>query len=448
MNGRTFLTRSSLLAALLAFAACDLGSLLDVSNPNDLVEDDIKKEAAASAVVNGALTLVSSSVSQSWQPYLVASDELRWIGSRDAWLSLDQGFVDDPLNEFIDGPFPSMGQARWMSDLAIETLTEHVGNNPSTAMKSNLARANLYSGIMYMVIGEVQEDFAFSNKTEAAPPVGSENMYKVLDDAISRLSAAISGFIEVGDATMALNAMAVRARARHSRAVWDAVNPSPSGNGLVNSAGAGADAMAVIAAAGGNSADWLYNLTYSSASASNSMAGWINDRKENQLDLSIATATAANDIDGIALMDPIDGVDDPSVVKWLNQWKGGNYLDKGGIYPPLTLASTRMMHIILAENALASGNDAMFTEHINHIRAMDGSTAFSGQMDSMEMLQHMRRVTVLLQGLRLADMYRWEIDASKWESSSDAVKCPGVMLPISIIERRANEHIENAYSVC
>ena len=446
MNGRTFMTRALTLMAVPAIAAC--GDLLDVQNPNDLVEEDVKAEAAAAAVVNGSLARVSSSVSQSWQPYLVASDELRWIGSRDAWLSLDQGFIDDPLNEFIDGPFPSMGQARWMSDFAIETLTEHVGNNPSTAMKYNLARANLYSGIMYMVIGEIQEDFAFSNKTEAAPPVGSENMYRVLDDAISRLSAAIAGFNEVGESGMAMNAQAVRARARHSRAVWDAINPSPSGNGLVNSAEAGADAMAVIAAAGGNSADWLYNLTYSSASGSNSMAGWINDRKENQLDLSVATSTAANDINGIELKDPIDEVDDPSVVKWLNQWKGGNYLDKGGIYPPLTLASTRMMHIILAENALAGGNEATFTEHINHIRAMDGLTPFSGQMDNMDMLQHMRRVTVLLQGLRLADMYRWGISAPKWEGSSDAVKCPGVMLPISIIERRANEHIANDYSVC
>ena len=378
----------------------------------------------------------------------MASDELRWIGSRDAWLSLDKGFIDDPLNEFIDGPFPAMGQARWMTDLAIETLTEHVGNNPSTAMKYNLARANLYSGIMYLMIGEIQEDFAFSNKTEAAQPKGSENMYQVLDDAISRLSAAISGFNEVGEAGMAMNAMAVRARARQSRAIWDVINPSPSGNGLVNSAEAGADATAVLTSAGGNSADWLFNLTFSSASASNSMAGWINDRKENQIDLSIATASAANDIDGIALKDPIDDVDDPSVIKWLNQWKGGNYLDKGGIYPPLTLASTRMMHIILAENALASGNEATFTEHINHIRAMDGLTPFSGQMDNMEMLQHMRRVTVLLQGLRLGDMYRWGIAAPTWESSSDAVKCPGVMLPISIIERRANEHIAKDYSVC
>jgi hypothetical protein len=433
------MTRALALMAVTAFAAC--GDLLDVANPNDLVEDDIKQEAAAAAVVNGALTLMSSSVSQSWQPYLVASDELRWIGSRDAWLSLDKGFIDDPLNEFIDGPFPAMGQARWMSDLAIETLSEHVGNNPSTAMKYNLARANLYSGIMYMVIGEIQEDFAFSNKTEAAAPVGSENMYRVLDDAISRLSAAISGFNEVGESGMAMNAMAARARARHSRAVWDAINPSPSGNGLVNSAEAGADAMAVIAAAGGNDVDWLYNLEYSAASTSNSMAGWINDRKENQLDLSVATATAANDIDGIALQDPIDEVDDPSVIKWLNQWKGGSYLDKGGIYPPLTLASARMMHLILAENALKGMDSSGFATHINHIRSLDGLTPYSGQISEMEMLQHTRRVNVMLQGLRLADMYRWGMKDPQWQGASAASSSPGTMLPISIIEIRANCHL-------
>lgn len=440
MIGQTILTRAAALAAIPAVSAC---GLLDVTNPNDLVEDDIRKIEAAAAVVNGTLTLVSSSVSQSWQPYLVTSDELYWIGSRDSWLQLDKGFIDDPLNEFIDGPFPDMGQSRWMSDLAIEILTEHVANADKPAVKDamagHLARANLYSGIIYTVIGEIQEDFAFSNKKEAGAPVGAGSMHTVLDKAIERLNSAVTSFQQLGNADMAMNAVAVRARARHSRAVWDAINPSPSGSGLVNSAGAGTDAAAVIEAAGGNEADWLYNLTYSSASATNSMASWVNDRKENQVDLSIVTVNAANDIDGIALKDPIDDVDDPSVIKWLNQWKGGNHLDKGGVYPPLTLASTRMMHIILAENALAGGNESMFTEHINHIRAMDGLTPFSGQISSTDMLHHTRRVTVMLQGLRLADMYRWGLKDPKWEDVSHATKCPGVMLPVSIIERRANQ---------
>ena len=435
MKNRNSKTWVAILLAAFAVGGCDI---LDVNNPNSLVEEDIRSEAAAAAVVNGTLTLVSSSVSQSWQPYLVASDEMRWIGSRDAWLSLDLGFVDDPLNEFIDGPFPAMGQARWMSDEAIEILNEHHGNNPSTAIKTDLARAYLYGGIIYMVIGEIQEDFAFSDKTESGPPIGPDNMYQVLDGAIERFSSAISGFNEVGAGDMAIQARALRARARQSRAIWDAINPSPSGDGLVSSAEAGADASDVLANV---AADWTYNLTFSSASRSNSMASWVNDRKENQIDLSVATVDDQNDINGIAIQDPIDGVDDPAVIKWLNQWKGGSYLDKGGIYPPLTLASARLMDLILAENALASMDSSAFATHINHIRALDGLTPFSGQISEMEMLQHTRRVNVMLQGLRLADMYRWGMKDPQWQGASAASSSPGTMLPISIIEIRANCHL-------
>ena len=430
--------KARLATPLLAAFALGCGDLLDVNNPNDLVEEDIRKEAAAAAVVNGTLTLVASSVSQSWQPYLVASDEMRWIGSRDAWLSLDLGFVDDPLNEFIDGPFPAMGQARWMSDEAVEILQGHHDNNPSNSIKTDLARAYMYSGIIYMVIGEIQEDYAFSDKTESGPPVGPANMAQVLDGAIDRFSSAISGFNEVGATDMATRARALRARARQSRAIWDLINPSPSGNGLASSPEAGADASAVLASVSG---DWTHNLTFSSASVANSMASWVNDRKENQIDLSIATVDDQNDINGIALKDPIDGVDDPAVIKWLNQWKGGDYLDKGGIYPPLTLASARMMHLILAENALAGGDSNGFAMHINHIRALDGVTPYDGQIPEMEMLQHTRRVNVLLQGLRLADMYRWGLTDPKWQGASAATAAPGTMLPISIIELRANCHL-------
>jgi starch-binding outer membrane protein, SusD/RagB family len=424
-----------LFAAALTLSGC---GLLDVNNPNNLVEESIRQKSAASAVVNGSLSLVASSVSQSWQPISVASDEFYWIGSRDAWLSLDNGFVDDALNEFLDGPFPAMGQARWMSDEAIEILTGHVADDPSTSLKSDLARANLFSGIQYMMIGEIQEDFAFSDKTEDGPPVGPSNMFTVLDGAISRLDAAIAGANEVGDPDMAMRAMAVRARARQSRAIWDAINPSPSGNGLVSSSSAESDALAVITAAGGVTADWQYDLTYSSGTISNSMAGWVNDRKENQVDLSLVTVDATNDIDGIALKDPIDNVDDPVLIKWLNQWKGGSYLDKGSTFPPMTLTSTRLMHLILAENGLAAGDNAKFTTHINHIRAMDGLTDFSGQIPSMDMLQHERRVNTFLQGLRLQDMYRWGITDPKWSAQGAAKSAPGTMLPITIIEIRAN----------
>lgn len=426
------------LLAAFTLSGCDL---LEVDNPNNLVEESIRQKAAASAVVNGALSLTASSISQIWQPYLVASDEMYWIGSRDAWLSLDQGFIDDPNNEFTDGAFPSLGRARWMADEAVEILEGHIADG-ATDLQFDLARAHLYAGMIYMVIGEVQEDFAFSDKTEDWPPVGPSNMFQVLETAISHLDEAVSMAQSVGDSDLAMKARALRARAHHSRAIWDKIKPSPNTSApLVQSSAAASDADAVIAAAGGVTADWQYNLTYSSGTISNSMAGWINDRKENQIDRSLVTVNAANDISGIALQDPIDGVDDPALIKGLQQWKQGAVTDKGGTFPPLTVSSTRLMHLILAEDALAKDNNPGFTTHVNHVRAMDGLTPYSGQIPAMDMLTHERRVNTFLMGLRLADMYRFGITAPEWEPQGDALSAPGMLLPITIIEIRANCHL-------
>lgn len=427
-------TSAAVLTFALALGGCDL---LDVDNPNNLVEESIRREAAANAVVNGAQALVADAVSQIWQPYLVASDEFYWIGSRDAWLSLDQGFLSDPANEFVDGAFPSIAQARWMADEAVEILTEHVANTPTDAMKTDLARAHLFAGIIYMIVGEVQEDFAISDKTEDGPPIGPSNMYQMLDQAISHLDQAVTG--TTGD--LQTQALAARARAKHSRAIWDKIRPSPAGDPLVSSQSAVDDALAVIAAAGGVTADWNYNFHYSASTVGNSMAGWINDRKENQVDLSLVTVTAANDIDQIALMDPIDDVPDPALEMRIGTFKDGPFNSKGSQYSPMTVASTRLMHLIAAEHALANGDDAGFATHVNHVRAMDDLTPYSGQIPAMDMLQHERRVNLFVMGLRLSDMYRFGIVDPRWEAAGDAIGAPGTRLPITLVEIRANCHL-------
>ena len=432
--------KASVLTVVTALTLSGCGDLLDVNNPNNLVEESISQAAAASAVVNGSLSLVSSAISQIWQPYLVTSDEVYWIGSRDAWLALDQGFIGNPENEFSDGAFPSVGRGRWMADQAIKILQGHASGDPS--FNYDLARANHFAGIMYTVIGEVMEDFAFSDKTESGAPVGPGNMSSVLNSGISYLDAPISSYESLGNADRAVAAKAMRARAHQSRAIWDVINPTASGTfTTVNASAAAADANAVLTAAGGNSADIEYDLVYSSGSQTNSMGGWINDRKENQYSTQLVTLDANNNRTGVAMMDPIDNIVDPAVTKRMKSWGCGAADGNCGPYSPLTISSTRLMHLILAENALAGGDGATFTTHINHIRAMDGLTAFSGQISNNDMLQHTRRANTMIMGLRLADMYRFGLTDPKWEAQSDAISTPGEMLPITIIEIRANCHL-------
>ncbi len=420
------------MAAALVLSGCNL---LDVDNPNSLVEASIKLEAAANGVVNGALNRISNGISDVWEGYLVTSDELYWIGSRDAWGQLDQGFVGNPENEFLDGAFPSLGQGVWMAQNAVDILTEHAASG--SGFEKDLARAHLFNGMILMVTGEVQEDMTFSNKMEDGAPVGPAAMSAVLDRAIQNLDAAVSGFQALGEDNLVLNARAVRARATMSRTIWNALNPSATVGGAMSFASSLADANYVIDNGGPG---WQFDLSFSSGTGSCNMCGNINERKENQIDLSLVTVDASNDINGIALMDPVSGVADLTLINRLNQWKGGSYLSSGNQYAPLTVSSERLMRLIVAEDALANGNVAAFEAQIDALRALVGEVEWNsgGAVSDLDMLTHSRRVGVALMGLRLADMYRWGLTDPQWQSGSDAIKTPGHMLPITIVEIRAN----------
>lgn len=425
----------TILATCLALSAC---GLLDVNNPNDLVEESISRPEAAIAVVNGAQSLVAGGVGVIWTPIEVVGDNFTWIGSRDAWGSLDQGFISDPSNEWSDGAYPGIAQARWMSDKAVSILEANVAEDPSFGPE--LARAHLYAGLVHMVIGETMNNFTQSDKRESGPPVGPDQMYTMLDEAITHLDAAVSG----GDDDVKLAALAVRARAKQSRAIWDKIKPTPNtADPLAKAAGAVTDAQAVLALVGG--ADWSYDLEYSASTNANysdgfanNIVGEVNSRKEIQVDKSLVAFTPANDIDHITIMDPIDNIVDPAFVLRLNVFKGGDWETAHDQYAPNTIASSRLMHLIIAEDALANGDDATFTSEINAIRAMDGLTPYSGQVPAMDLLRHERRVNTFGMGLRLPDMYRFGVKAAEWTSVSDAFKAPGTLLPITLVEVRAN----------
>lgn len=435
MRIKAFKAPITVLAAAVMLSACD--GILDVNNPNDLVEESISRPAAAVAVVNGSQALVARGVGLIWSPLEVASDEYTWIGSRDAWGSLDQGFVADPSNEFTDAAYPSIAQARWMADKAVEILTANVAEDAS--LSGELARAHLYAGVIYMIVGEVQEDFTISDKRDAGPPVGPDNMYTMLDEAITHLDAAVNG---ATDSDVKLQAMAMRARAKASRAIWDKIKPTPNtASPLVQSAGAVADAKSAISMAGGNTADWNYNIHYSASTVGNDFAFESNSRKEHQVDKGLVNWDASNDISTIAVTDLIDGGADPAFQGRLESFKNGAFNSKGDQYAPNTLASTRLMHLIIAEDALAKGDNTTFTTEINYVRAMDGLTPYSGQVAAIDLLKHARRVNLFAMGLRLNDMYRFGIKDPMWTSVSDAFKAPGTLLPITLVEVRANCHL-------
>ena len=230
MNNRI---KAPVMAVAMSFALTGCG-LLDVDNPNSLVEESIKQEAAANGVANGSFQLVGEALSDIWEGPAVASDELYWIGSRDAWGQLDQGFIKNNENEFTDSAFPQLGTSAWMAQNAVEILTTHFteGVLPPEDFRLDLGRAYMFRGMILMVTAEVQSDMTFSNKMVDGPPVsggaaaiGSEgqhpvgSMEAVMDLAIASYTTALTYFTGSDDDDIYSNALALRARAHMSRAI-------------------------------------------------------------------------------------------------------------------------------------------------------------------------------------------------------------------------------------
>ncbi|MBI1808860.1 MAG: hypothetical protein HYR75_03105, partial [Gemmatimonadetes bacterium] len=231
--------RWGLLAVLLA--GCS--SILDVNNPNNIAESSLTNPASADAQANGVVASVSRALSGISNVYAVTTDELDWIGSRDAYRELDQGGIGDYVNEYTDGAFPLVGEARYLGDATIARLAAFDAAG-TLKNRGSLAKTYLYTAVMYASIPDMFDDFALSNKTTPAKPIGRANMSKLYDTAVGYLDKALTIATAINDATLKYQITAYRARVKHAKAVWAKITPTGQtpANPLVADAGAVADA--------------------------------------------------------------------------------------------------------------------------------------------------------------------------------------------------------------
>lgn len=420
------------LMGMVALSGCD--SLLDVENPNSLVQEDLESPAAANALANGALSTVARGYSGVLLLHASAADELVFTGSRDAWIQIQQGDLRDPANEFSDAEWPFVSEGRWMADEAVRLLNQF-DQEGTLGNRNHLARAHLYSALKYTLIADLWENFVFSDRIQTGPPIGPENMLGLYDQAVANLDAGLGVAQATGNAELQATILAQRARTKHARAVRALITPAGSSpaSALVNDAGAVADAEAALGMVGD---DWRFRLTYSAGTVSNTWGAWVNERLELRPSDTYVTPTADNkQVAGIALMDPIDEVADPAVSAIINEAVGARQ------YGPATVVSARELRLILAEAALAAGNEAGFTQHINAIRTMDGVTPYSGQMPALDLLKHQRKAGLYLTGRRLNDHYRFGTTSPLWNPNFEAAQRPGTLFPIAQVERTSNCHL-------
>ena len=431
----------------ISVSACE--GLVDVENPNNIVQEDLERPAAAAAIVNGALTATSRAIGYVGRAHSTVTDELVWRGSFDYVGQMDRGELWNNDSDFVVTAFANLSVARWLSEEGIKLLEGFEGEG-TLSNRNLLGTIYLLSGINHATAADMFEDFAMSDRQEAAPPVGRNNMHTLYGVALERLARAEAIARETGNAELELASVAWRARVNWARAAWEKLAPKQTpADPLISSAQAEDLARVALSQA---SADWQYQFLYNSASAQNWFAHWVNSRLEMTYDASLVRQDGSGrracsphnpacPEDGIVLLDPIDQIQDPALRR--NLWS----MIEGHLFSPMTGVSARELRLILAEGALARGNMTEFAEQVNAVRSLeDGLSPYDPSLHSdinpVELLEHMRRTNLAFQvQRRLVDMYRFGIRSPRWIDSGESVQAPGTVLPISGVEMRSNCHI-------
>jgi hypothetical protein len=417
-------------------AACD--SLLEVENPSSINDEDIRNAQSAEVWANGALR----SVQEGWDRMLslqaAASDETRFVGAHTWWRDIDLGRVAEPTNAGLESGFRLFASAQWMADEAIHVL-DSLDAAGELRDRTLLARTYLYGAIAYATLADGMEDYAPSDRTEPGPALGPENMPALYDQAVDYAS---KGLAVQSSGELARNLLAIRARAQHARAVRDIIYPPPadaSGGGLVTSPGAAQDAQAALSMDGG---DWRYEFTFQAQVLTSDVIWQLNCFDNLGFGARYAVLTpGGTNVESVILTDPIDGVTDPWLERFITAFEehAGGPCDSG----VLGVFSAREMHLLIAEDALARGDEATFADHVNQVRAFESLTPWTPDpgVSARDLLVYERQSQLFMTGRRFADMYRFGIVSDTWDPASIAYLAPGTLFPIPSREVEANCHL-------
>jgi len=427
-------------ALLMAAPACSVFDT-NVTNPNAIEEAALGDPASAPTLANGLNSAVTRMITSVYGPYSVASDELTWVGSRENWGLLDGGDVSDPLNEYNDAAYPLASEARWLSNYTIDRL-ELFSKDGSLRNPTDLARTYVYAAVAYITIGDNYDDFILSSdRTKPAAPLGEANMLQVYDSAIVYLDRAFPIAKNANSIDLQSQILGLRARAKFAKALWKLLKPArttPS-NPLINDATANADASAALAVM---TTGYRYRLTATTANTgTNNVGSEMNSRQEIRAggeyinpDPARSNLQPLAGIAGIKLKDPVTGQADPVIAKAIDDCCRVS----STTLIPFTVTSWKEMQLILAEAALAAGNNSEFATRINAVRAIDGLAAWDGSNPTArDILIHERRVNLFLQSRRLHDIYRFGLKADRWLPASVAAR-KACFFPITAIERQSN----------
>lgn len=372
--------------AVAMFAACNSSDLLDVETPANVPVDLLNDPTNAVLMVNSAVGDFECALGSTIAVEGIISDELAdaqlgaaaWpYDRRDANTQTNGSYGTNPCsNNQTPGIYNPLSTARWDADHAVKNLTEWTDAQVPNR-QTLLAKANLYAGFAYSLIGMSMCSAAF----DLGPEVQQAAIFPLAEARFTAAIAAAQG----AQATALLNAAYVgRARVRLYAG---------------NKTGAATDAALVpsgfvLNAANDATDNRIYNRIFSITAQSGfyTVEGLSRDLRTENGELDPRSASTQTNTR------PADA---RSVIYVPNKYASG-------YAAPTRVASYVEAQLILAE---AQGGQTAVTI-INALRSAVGLQPYTGATDAASiqtLIIGERRRALFLEGFRNYDMQRFNV---------------------------------------
>jgi hypothetical protein len=405
---RTFRTVAAL-ACLVPLAACSDLLSLDVEAPGRIADDDLNNAQALAGLVAGMSYDLSQAFDSQLQEVNMAGGEL-WHGGSYDFGTIPRGIIIEE-DEYWDGAYGSMSQARWVAENGIERMRDVL--DAATFERSPLvARAYLLAGFANRLMGEVQ----CQSTIDGGPAVANTAHFERADSLFTR---AITIGMAANQTAIVNAAYGGRASVRAWLGDWEA---------------AVTDEMKVPAT-------FVYSAIFNTSpgAVSNDLVFETTSRKEFTVFSTIWE----------------DHPDDPRV-PWAKKFDNRGQIEFGqdGETPfyqqqkllteddDIRLTHGSEMLVLRAEARLRAGDIPGMVSVLNQARDVYGIgpvTTPANTADAWELLRYERGATLWLEGRRLWDLRRWEADGGVIADPFAAGR--DLCFPISREEKRVNSNI-------
>ncbi len=423
--------RSGNVAPILAFtllfaAGCDSG-LFDITNPGQILDEDLNDPAMIPVLVTGLSSDFSDIVDGLALDVARVSDELAGTGSYTDTGLFRRGILDP---DQVENPWEQAHEARWMAEIHIARIQELI---PETFDGNrHVSRSFVFQGLSERILGENYCQVSYDGGAAQPRATAFEHAVTAFDNALSHadtlpdLAMAAHGglaqaYLALGDWAMALQHAALVVTDFEFVAFYDS-------NDDTNEV-------------------WAETHNRPEASAFMALAGSFDPPDVRAPYTKCGVFEDGEVVDTGAGCRNAQGADGTNP-----HWRQEKYDSRNADIPVIKGVE---MRLIEAEAALRDDDLVTFTDRINVVRAFYGlagiaQPAAAGALeypnagdDGWSILDRERHLTLWLEGRRLFDLDRWNhpfLDGGGVVYSPDGPTRDRCM-PIPTSECRVNENI-------